>query len=69
MAKSLGDFKADWEVSHKDSDQPIRLGWYLGNRHLPTEIRGRALRIRSDHVIEDMLHRFGADFVRIQAPT
>lgn len=56
------------EVSHKDPDQLIRLAWHLGNRHLPTEIRERALRIRPDHVIEDMLHGFGADLVRIQAP-
>ena len=38
-----------------------RLAWHLGNRHLPTEILadGR-LRIRYDHVIEDMLRQLGA---------
>src|SRR5215471_21382466 len=49
------------EVRHKDPNQLMRLAWHLGNRHLPTEIREQALRIRPDHVIEDMLHGFGAD--------
>ena len=56
------------EVRHKDPDQLMRLAWHLGNRHLPAEIRNQVLRIRPDHVIEDMLHRFGADLLKVQAP-
>ena len=56
------------EVRHKDTNQLMRLAWHLGNRHLPTEIRNQVLRIRPDHVIEEMLHRFGADLVKVQAP-
>ncbi len=56
------------EIRHKDPDQLARLAWHLGNRHLPTEIRTQALRIRPDHVIEDMLHGFGANLVKIQVP-
>jgi urease accessory protein len=56
------------EVRHKAPDQLMRLAWHLGNRHLPTEIRNRVLRIRPDHVIEDMLRGFGADLVKVQAP-
>src|SRR6201993_697623 len=56
------------EVRHKDHDQLMRLAWHLGNRHLPTEIRNQVLRIRPDHVIEDMLRGFGADLVKVQAP-
>ena len=56
------------EVRHKESSQLMRLAWHLGNRHLPTEIRGQVLRIRPDHVIEQMLHRFGAELVRMQVP-
>lgn len=56
------------EVRHKDPHQLVRLAWHLGNRHLPTEIRNHVLRIRADHVIEDMLRRFGADIARLQAP-
>ena len=56
------------EVRHEDPDQLVRLAWHLGNRHLPTEIRNQVLRIRPDHVIEDMLRAFGADLVKVQVP-
>src|SRR5262245_47569207 len=56
------------EVRHKDPSQLMRLAWHLGNRHLPTEIRDQVLRIRPDHVIEEMLHRFGAELVKVKAP-
>ncbi len=56
------------EVRHKDPTRLVRLAWYLGNRHLPTEIQDQVLRIRPDHVIEDMLHGFGAELVKLQAP-
>jgi urease accessory protein len=56
------------EVRHKDPHQLARLAWHLGNRHLPTEIRDEVLRIRPDHVIEDMLLGFGADLVKVQVP-
>jgi urease accessory protein len=56
------------EVRHTNSRQLARLAWHLGNRHLPTEIRDEVLRIRPDHVIEDMLRGFGADLVKVQVP-
>jgi len=56
------------EIRHKDPNQLVRLAWHLGNRHLPTEIRERVLRIRPDHVIEHMLRGFGAELRRVQAP-
>ena len=56
------------EVRRKDPNQLMRLAWHLGNRHLPTEIRNQVLRIRPDHVIENMLHHFEADLVKVQAP-
>jgi urease accessory protein len=56
------------EVRHKDPHQLVRLAWHLGNRHLPTEIRDQVLRIRPDHVIEDLLHGFGADLVKVETP-
>jgi urease accessory protein len=55
------------EVTHNDPNQLVRLAWHLGNRHLPTEIRDQVLRIRPDHVIEDMLLGFGADLEKVQA--
>jgi urease accessory protein len=56
------------EVKHKDFDQLIRIAWHLGNRHLPTEIRHDVLRIRPDHVIENMLHGLGADLAKVHTP-
>ena len=55
------------EVRHKDRHQLMRLAWHLGNRHLPTETREDALRIRPDHVIEEMLRGFGAGLHHVQA--
>src|ERR1700739_2787632 len=56
------------EVRHADPSQLVRLAWHLGNRHLPTEIRDQVLRIRPDHVIEDMLRGFGANLAKVQVP-
>jgi urease accessory protein len=57
------------EIRGADQLHLIRLAWHLGNRHLPTQILedGR-LRIRYDHVIEDMLRQQGAQLTRCQAP-
>ena len=55
------------EIRHEDPLQLMRLAWHLGNRHLPTEIRDHVLRIRPDHVIEDMLRGFGADLQTVEA--
>ena len=55
------------EVKHEDPHQLVRLAWHLGNRHLPAEIMGDALRIRPDHVIEEMLHGFGAELAKLQS--
>jgi len=54
------------EIRHEDRHQLMRLAWHLGNRHLPTEIREGVLRIRPDHVIEEMLRGFGAALEKIQ---
>ena len=56
------------EVRHTDRHQLGRLAWHLGNRHLPTEIRGDFLLIRPDHVIEDMLVGMGAELRKIETP-
>jgi urease accessory protein len=56
------------EVKCADARTALRLAWHLGNRHLPVEITSRALRIRQDHVIEEMLRGLGATLRRIEAP-
>jgi urease accessory protein len=45
-----------------------RVAWHLGNRHLPTEILPRALRIRRDPVIEAMAEGLGAKVIALEAP-
>ena len=45
----------------------VKIAWHLGNRHLPTEIRSDALRIRPDHVIEAMLSGLGAELRHLDA--
>lgn len=45
-----------------------RVAWHLGNRHLPVQIVGEIIRLRRDHVIEDMLRGLGASVEPIRAP-
>src|SRR5215470_617083 len=56
------------EIKGSDPHHLIRVAWHLGNRHLPTQIMGKALRIRRDHVIETMVKGLGARVVEIEAP-
>jgi urease accessory protein len=56
------------EIRAADALGLIRLAWHLGNRHLPTEIMQKALRIRRDPVIEDMAKVLGARVVALEAP-
>jgi urease accessory protein len=56
------------EIRGADPQHVVRLAWHLGNRHLPTQIMGKGLRIRRDHVIEAMVKGLGARIVEIEAP-
>jgi urease accessory protein len=56
------------EIRCKDSEHLVRVAWHLGNRHLPTQITARGLRIRRDHVIEAMVKGLGARIIEIEAP-
>ena len=56
------------EVRGSDPQHLVRLAWHLGNRHLPTQITARGLRIRRDHVIEAMVQGLGARIIEIEAP-
>ena len=56
------------EIRCADQHQSVRIAWHLGNRHLPTQIAGTKLRIRRDHVIEEMARGLGAKVVEIEAP-
>jgi urease accessory protein len=56
------------EIRGIDPQHLVRLGWHLGNRHLPTQIMPKGLRVRRDHVIEAMVKGLGARVVEIEAP-
>jgi urease accessory protein len=56
------------ELKGSDPHHLIRVAWHLGNRHLPTQIMQKALRIRRDHVIEAMVKGLGARVIEIEAP-
>jgi urease accessory protein len=56
------------EIRCNDPQHLVRVAWHLGNRHLPTQITGKALRIRRDHVIEGMVKGLGARVIEIEAP-
>jgi urease accessory protein len=56
------------EIRGADAAALTRIAWHLGNRHLATELLKKSLRIRRDHVIEDMARRLGASVLEIEAP-
>ncbi len=56
------------EIAAADARQLARFAWHIGNRHIDVEIVGNRLRIRRDHVIEDMLRGLGAGLSPIEAP-
>lgn len=55
------------EVRCPTPETLARIAWHLGNRHLPVQIAGDAVRLRWDHVIADMLVGMGAEVVRLRA--
>lgn len=56
------------EIAAAGADDLARLAWHLGNRHTDVQLVGGRLRIRRDHVLEEMLHGLGARLTPIEAP-
>jgi urease accessory protein len=56
------------EIVATDSHTLARLAWHIGNRHVDVQIVGDRLRIRRDHVIEEMLRGLGARLAPVEAP-
>ena len=46
----------------------VQLAWHLGNRHTGVQIVGNRIRIRRDHVLEEMAVRLGANVIPVEAP-
>ncbi|MGA2313132.1 MAG: urease accessory protein UreE [Xanthobacteraceae bacterium] len=56
------------EIAAADARELARVAWHIGNRHIDVQIVGERLRIRRDHVIEDMLRGLGARLTPVEAP-
>jgi urease accessory protein len=55
------------EISAGSAPDTVRLAWHLGNRHTDMQVIGDKLRIRRDHVLEDMLRGLGAALTPLEA--
>jgi len=56
------------EITCADGRALARIAWHLGNRHLAAEIGARAIHIRDDHVIADMVRGLGAEVRVVERP-
>ena len=56
------------EIAAASAHDLARLAWHIGNRHTDVQVVGGTLRIRRDHVLEDMLRGLGAQLTPIEAP-
>jgi urease accessory protein len=56
------------EITAASPHELARLAWHIGNRHTDLQVVGERLRIRRDHVLEDMLRGLGARLTPIEAP-
>jgi urease accessory protein len=56
------------EITAPDAASLARLAWHIGNRHTDVQIIGDRLRIRQDHVLEEMLQGLGGNLCSLEAP-
>jgi urease accessory protein len=68
IVRVAGKREALLEVTAESPHHLARLAWHIGNRHTDMEIVGERLRIRRDHVLEEMLRGLGAQLSIIEAP-
>jgi urease accessory protein len=68
MVRIVGRPEPLVEIAAADAHALARLAWHIGNRHVDVEMVGDRLRIRRDHVIEDMLRGLGARLSPVEAP-
>jgi len=55
-------------ITDASPEKLARLAWHIGNRHIDMQVVGNELRIRRDHVLEDMLRLLGAELTPLEAP-
>jgi urease accessory protein len=64
----VGENEKMVEISAGSALDCVRLAWHLGNRHTDVQVIGDRLRIRRDHVLEEMLRGLGARLTALEAP-
>jgi urease accessory protein len=67
MVRVVGRPEPLIEIAASNTHELARFAWHIGNRHVDVQIVGDRLRIRRDHVIEDMLRGLGARLSPIEA--
>ncbi len=55
------------EITTESPQQLARFAWQIGNRHSDIQVIGDRLRIRRDHVLEEMLRGLGAKLNPVEA--
>lgn len=55
------------EIAPSSPRDFVRLAWHLGNRHTDVQIADNRIRIRYDHVLEEMLRGLGAKVTPLEA--
>lgn len=66
--EALVEIAAGRDAGAGSAAPAARLAWHLGNRHAEVEIVGDRLRMRRDHVLEEMLRGLGAVMTPLEAP-
>jgi urease accessory protein len=56
------------EIAAKTPLDIVRVAWHLGNRHADVQFVGGRIRIRHDHVLEEMVKGLGATVTPVEAP-
>jgi urease accessory protein len=56
------------EIATVSAPELARIAWHIGNRHTDVQVVGDRLRIRHDHVLEDMVRGLGATITRVVVP-
>ena len=56
------------EIAAAGAHDLARLAWHIGNRHADLQVVGDRLRIRRDHVLENMVAGLGGKLTPIEAP-
>ena len=68
IVRVAGRLESLVEVAAGSACELARLAWHLGNRHADVQVVGDRLRIRRDHVLEEMLRGLGARLAPVEAP-